>query len=166
MGYEWLDRDLEAAERGRTPWVVIEIHRPMYNSEQYEGDYTVAVNFQRLFEDLLVQHDVDLVLAGHYHSYLRSKRIYKNRANEDVGIYHFTVGSAGYSPDGAGLFRTDWVEFFDDDYGYGRISIANSTHMHWEFVRNKENHDEPMVVDHTWIIKRKRVSLRLESHLV
>merc|ERR1712113_566200 len=107
--YEWLDRDLEAAERGRTPWVVIEIHRPMYNSEQYEGDYTVAVNFQRLFEDLLVRYDVDLVLAGHYHSYLRSKRIYKDRADEEHGVYHFTIGSAGaYCCHGGRFYKKDW----------------------------------------------------------
>lgn len=154
--YEWLAKDLASVDRTRTPWVVVELHRPMYNSENYPSDYRVAKHFQSFFEDLLVQHDVDLVLAGHYHSYLRSKRIYKDKANVEAGIYHFTIGSAGYTPDGAGLYHKDWVDFFDDDYGYGRITIANSTAMHWEFIRNKEEHDKPTVVDETWIVKRPK----------
>merc|ERR1712228_543112 len=149
-----MGNDLAHVDRSRTPWLVVEIHRPMYNNEKYFGDYLVAENLQYLLEDLLVLHEVDLVLAGHYHSYLRSKRIYKDKANDDVGIYHFTIGSAGYSPDGAGLYEKDWVEYYDADYGYGRITIMNSTMMHWEFVRNNFSISAPIVVDEAWIVKR------------
>lgn len=152
--YTWLSRDLGKVDRSRTPWVVVELHRPMYNSEQYDDDLLVAQNLQRLLEDLLVQHDVDLVLAGHYHSYLRSSRIYKDKTDNERGIYHFTIGSAGAGPDKAGLYDKDWNVFFDEDHGYGRITIANSMAMHWEFVRVKENHSSPVVVDDFWITKR------------
>jgi hypothetical protein len=149
----WLAQDLAKVDRSRTPWLVVELHRPMYNNEDYTGDYNVAVGFQAEFEELLMQYDVDLVLAGHYHSYLRSKRIYKDKADEK-GIYHYTVGSAGASLDGASLIDKDWVEHFEDNYGFGRITIANSTAMHWEFIRNKENDDAGAVVDEAWILKK------------
>merc|ERR1711920_879685 len=105
----------------------------------YDSDYRVAVGLQGQLEELLVRYDVDLVLAGHYHSSLRSKRIYKDRADDAKGIYHFTIGSAGYPKDTVGLYDKDWVAFFDDDYGFGRITVKNSSAMHWEFIRNKDS---------------------------
>lgn len=147
--HAWLAKDLAGVDRMRTPWLVVELHRPMYNNEQYLADYNVAVGFQRQFEDLLIQYGVDLVLAGHYHSYLRSKRIYKDRADEERGVYHFTIGSAGGTHDGVGLYDKDWVEFFDTDYGFGRITIKNSSVMHWERIRN-----DAIVVDEAWITNK------------
>jgi len=152
----WLTQDLAKVDRTRTPWLVVELHRPMYNNENYSGDYNVAVAFQAAFEDVLVEYNVDLVLAGHYHSYLRSKRIYKDKADER-GIYHFTIGSAGFSLDGASLWKKDWVEHYEEHWGFGRITVANSTAMHFEFIRNKENNGKGAVVDETWIVKKSVV---------
>lgn len=157
--YKWLENDLASVDRSRTPWLVVEVHRPMYNNEMYASDYKVAENLQVLFEDLLVQYDVDLVLAGHYHSYLRSCRIYQDKCNDEKGIYHFTIGSAGGSADSVGLYNKDWDLHFEDEYGYGRITIANSSAMHWEFVRNKDDHIVPTVVDDVWILKRPEVRI-------
>merc|ERR1711957_1136018 len=155
--YAWLASDLAKVDRTRTPWVIVELHRPMYNNEKYSGDYSVAQGFQAQFEELLVQYDVDLVLAGHYHSYLRSKRIYKDKADPVKGIYHFTIGSAGCALDYVGLYDKDWVEVFEKDYGFGRITIANSTAMHWEYIRNKDSHTHSTVVDETWIVKKSSI---------
>ena len=47
----------------------VRFHRPMYTSENYVADYIVSLNMQRTFEDVLYTYKVDLVLAGHYHSY-------------------------------------------------------------------------------------------------
>lgn len=49
--------------------------RPMYCSENYPGDFSVAEGMQRSFEDLLYKYKVDLALYGHYHSYERSVRL-------------------------------------------------------------------------------------------
>jgi hypothetical protein len=81
---------------------------------------------------LLLAHRVDLVLAGHYHSYMRTTRIANDSAvhhqpvhhahtsrggsgadntnatnasnrSPPYGIYHFTIGSAGGQLDTAGM---------------------------------------------------------------
>merc|ERR1712232_1271382 len=127
----------------------------MGNNENYASDYGVGQGIQQEFEELLVQYDVDLVLAGHYHSYLRSKRIYKDKTDDEKGIYHFTIGSAGYTVDNAGLYDKDWNAFYSNDYGYGRITVANSSAMHWEYIRNKDNYEKMVVVDDVWVVKRK-----------
>ncbi|GMH91830.1 hypothetical protein TrST_g2655 [Triparma strigata] len=152
--YNFLEESLAAIDRSVTPWVIVELHRPMYNNEDYASDYEVSRNLQIEFEDLIVKYDVDIVLAGHYHSYLRSKRIYKDSANDEKGIYHFTIGSAGAALDGADLYPKDWVETYTLEFGIGKISVMNSTHMKWEFIENKENDDMGGVTDETWIVKR------------
>jgi hypothetical protein len=152
--YKFLADSLAKVDRTKTPWIIVEFHRPMYNNEQFESDYNVAVGMQREFEDLLVSYDVDLVVAGHYHSYVRTSRIYKDHKNEEKGIYHMTVGSAGASLDDAGLYPKDWVEYFSLQFGVSRVTVMNSTHMHWEFIENKDNDNTGAVMDETWIVKR------------
>eukprot|EP00518_Triparma_eleuthera_P007053 CAMPEP_0182477476 /NCGR_PEP_ID=MMETSP1319-20130603/30926_1 /TAXON_ID=172717 /ORGANISM="Bolidomonas pacifica, Strain RCC208" /LENGTH=151 /DNA_ID=CAMNT_0024678711 /DNA_START=16 /DNA_END=467 /DNA_ORIENTATION=- len=139
--YQFLESSLKSIDRAKTPGVIVEFHRPMYNNEDYASDYRVAENMQAEFEELLIAHDVDLVLAGHYHSYLRTSRIYKDKVDDDKGIYHFTVGSAGASLDGAELIPKDWVEMYSLEFGIGKITVMNSTHLFWEFIENKDNSD-------------------------
>lgn len=50
----------------------------MYNSERYPDDYAVCEGMQRAFEDLLLEYKVDVALYGHYHSYQRTCKVYKN----------------------------------------------------------------------------------------
>ena len=56
---------------------------PMYNSERYPDDYAVCEGMQRAFEDLLLEYKVDVALYGHYHSYQRTCKVYKNACVPD-----------------------------------------------------------------------------------
>jgi len=152
--YTFLEDALSRVDRSKQPWVIVEFHRPMYNNEKYASDYAVAKGMQAEFEELLVKYDVDLVLAGHYHSYLRTTRIYQDKVDDENGIYHFTIGSAGASLDIVDLYSKDWVENFTMEFGIGKITVANSTHMHWEYIENKEDDNHGKVTDEVWIIKR------------
>jgi len=67
--YEWLEADLSHVNRSRTPWLVVESHRPMYESEAFYDQAAVCVGIRYQIEDLLHKMGVDLFLAGHYHMY-------------------------------------------------------------------------------------------------
>jgi hypothetical protein len=58
--YQWLQKDLAAIDRTKTPWVIAMTHRPMYSSQvsSYQADIRAA------FEDLLLQYGVDVYLSG------------------------------------------------------------------------------------------------------
>ncbi len=58
----WLRRDLAAVDRSRTPWLIVGLHAPWYNSNtahQGEGE-----GMRHSMEALLYSYGVDLVFAG------------------------------------------------------------------------------------------------------
>lgn len=63
----WLEKDLAAVDRQKTPWVFAMTHRPMYSSEvsSYEKHVRSA------FEGLLIKYKADAYFAGHIHWYER-----------------------------------------------------------------------------------------------
>jgi len=146
--YTWLENDLRNLDRTVTPWVMIAGHRAMYCSEAYESDYVVSVNMQRLFEDLLYKYKVDLAFWAHYHSYERTCKVYKGKCAED-GITHIVVGSAGKNLDVDKWYPEEWSVVHKTDYGYGRVTIANSSALLYEWIQN----DKQEVMDHVWLTK-------------
>eukprot|EP00002_Diphylleia_rotans_P000513 TRINITY_DN1026_c0_g1_i1.p1 TRINITY_DN1026_c0_g1~~TRINITY_DN1026_c0_g1_i1.p1 ORF type:complete len:583 (-),score=112.84 TRINITY_DN1026_c0_g1_i1:288-2036(-) len=135
--YQWLESDLLAVNRSITPWVIVTGHRPMYNSEKYLDDFRVAENMQIALEDLFVNHGVDLLLYGHYHSYERTCRVYRNKC-DPKGLIHITVGSAGAGLDTAGYFNVEWSEYAAQEHGYSRLYVDNRL-LRMDFVRNRDN---------------------------
>ncbi|CAE7700528.1 PAP22, partial [Symbiodinium sp. KB8] len=61
--FNWLKKDLEAFNRKRTPWLVVMMHAPFYNSNLgHLGEATVMMGD---LEELFFKHGVNVVLAGH-----------------------------------------------------------------------------------------------------
>ncbi|KAB2631734.1 purple acid phosphatase 20 [Pyrus ussuriensis x Pyrus communis] len=56
---------------GRTPWIVVLIHAPWYNSNKAHQGESESVDMKEAMEDLLYQACVDVVYAGHVHAYER-----------------------------------------------------------------------------------------------
>jgi len=135
--YKWLENDLKKIDRKKTPWVIFGGHRAMYASQDEHGDYIVATNMQRLFENLLHTYKVDLALWAHYHSYERTCKVYKNKCSED-GITHIVIGTAGRNLDQEKFMHKDWSITRLKEYGYGRVTVFNHTAMQFEFVSNKD----------------------------
>ncbi|ETN17842.1 hypothetical protein PPTG_05529 [Phytophthora nicotianae INRA-310] len=162
--YNWLVNDLKSVDRSKTPWVFLYIHRPLYCSVAYSGDYYRSLLFRDELEQELADYHVDIVFAGHYHSYERTCPVFGDRCIESpsgkaMAPVHLMVGSGGYQVDDAGFYRSRWREQGFLDHGYGRVHIYNSTHLHFEFVSNAERRvkDEAWIVStHDWPSKRER----------
>ncbi|CAL4925991.1 unnamed protein product [Urochloa decumbens] len=90
--YAWLKADLAKVDRKRTPWLIVLLHAPWYNSNwahQGEGDSMMAA-----METLLYAAHVDMVVAGHVHAYERAERVYNGRL-DPCGAVHITIGDGG-----------------------------------------------------------------------
>ena len=149
--YQWLSQDLQNVKRNETPWVIVEIHRPLYNSfDVPDGQNEVAIAMREEFEQLLYDYSADLVFAGHYHSYLRTcSGLYQGKCRNG-GATYITVGTAGAQLTNETLYKQDWTEKSLVEWGYGRVTVYNSTALHFEFVADDE---EGTVKDDVWIMR-------------
>ena len=154
--YAWLQEDLQSVDRSRTPWLVVESHRPMYQAEALWGNNAVGIAMRLEFEDLLYDYDVDLFLAGHYHSYFRTcDGLYRSRCHSE-GPMHITVGTAGANLEMTGLYWNWWsARHISGVYGYGRITVVNATALHFEFVKAGDANDTSAgdTLDDVWVIR-------------
>jgi len=171
LQYEWLIADLKKATRpenlARRPWIVLMGHRPAYcntiDSEHCipEGNM-VRTGFPGVhaygFDDIMYQYGVDIAFWAHEHSYERTFPVYNMtvmngtaNAYEDPGAtVHIINGAAGnrekndlfYKPMAFSAFR-------NSDYGYGRMTVFNATHLYFEQVSAEKG----AVIDSVTLVK-------------
>ena len=136
--YLFLLNDLKNVNKKETPWIIVNIHRPLYESEEYSGDNEVSRHLVELLEPTLYKYGVDMVLAGHFHSYERTCAVYNYQCigRKNGGITHLTIGTGGIGLDNALYETVDWSVFRDEiDWGFGKFYV-NSTTLIAQFVAN------------------------------
>ncbi|CAL0309946.1 unnamed protein product [Lupinus luteus] len=69
--YKWLQGDLKKVNRKNTPWLVVLVHAPWYNSNTAHQGEKESVKMKANMEDLLYHARVDVIFAGHVHAYER-----------------------------------------------------------------------------------------------
>lgn len=150
--HKWLESDLKNVNRkAKTPWLVVESHRPMYHSEMVWEDNAVGLGMRSMFEPLLRTYRVDLFLAGHYKSYVRTcDGLYQSKCRNG-GPTHVTVGGPmGGAEYNGTMYEQNWTEAFATGWGYGRVTVANATALHWEYLDTTGK-----VRDEVWIARRR-----------
>ena len=109
---EWLRQRLR--ESG-TAWKIAYFHHPLYTS----GRYRAGARSARLaVEPILVEGDVDVVLAGHEHLY--------ERVQPQHGISYFTSGGAGSLRKGDLRPSTIKARGFDQDYHFMLMEVSGN----------------------------------------
>lgn len=68
--WHWLKEELRQVDREKTPWLIVLMHAPIYNSNM--AHYMEGEAMRSVFESWFVHYKVDLVFAGHVHAYERS----------------------------------------------------------------------------------------------
>ena len=114
----------------------------------FSDDYIISLGMKKAFDSLLYKYKVDLAFWAHYHSYERTCAVYNDRCTPGATV-HIVVGTAGKDVDIEDYFHVDWSLFHENDYGYGRLTQANRSALHWEWVENESG----VVKDHLWLIK-------------
>ncbi|PVD25438.1 hypothetical protein C0Q70_13094 [Pomacea canaliculata] len=151
--YDWLEADLQKANlpanRAARPWVISMGHKPMYCSNEDNGELCFnpqnpirngSAAFWPNLEDLFYKYGVDLQFYAHEHSYERLWPLYKSKVcngssdkpyvNPPAPV-HIIIGSAG-DREGQTKFQpkpSTWSAFRTDDYGFTVIEIISSTQL-------------------------------------
>jgi hypothetical protein len=70
--YKWLEQEFQKVDRSVTPWLVVSFHSPIYNTFKDHVNESEAIEMQQAMEPLFVHHNVNLVVSGHCHAYMRT----------------------------------------------------------------------------------------------
>uniref|UniRef100_A0A0C9QQA8 Purple acid phosphatase n=1 Tax=Wollemia nobilis TaxID=56998 RepID=A0A0C9QQA8_9CONI len=102
--YAYIEQDLKNVDRSKTPFVVVQGHRPMYTTNYELRDAPLREKMIEHLEPLLVEYKVNLVLWGHVHKYERFCPL-RNLSCGTTGMgadfpVHVVIGMAGqdYQP--------------------------------------------------------------------
>lgn len=68
--WRWLRDEFKRVDREVTPWLIVMMHVPMYNTNS--AHYMEGESMRSVFESWFVAAKVDLVFSGHVHAYERS----------------------------------------------------------------------------------------------
>ncbi|PON71527.1 Acid phosphatase [Parasponia andersonii] len=161
--YRWLEGELQRVDRSETPWLIVLLHSPWYNSNNYH--YMEGESMRVMFESWFVQSKVDVVFSGHVHSYERSERVSNVQYNITNGLsvpakdpsapIYITVGDGGNIEGLANNFtepQPSYSAFREASFGHAILDIRNRTHAHCTWHRNQDS--EPVAADSLWLYNR------------
>lgn len=147
--WHWLWDELQRVDREKTPWLIVLMHAPLYNSN--EAHYMEGESMRAVFESWFVRYKVDIVFAGHVHAYERSYRISNINYNVTSGPcypvpdksapVYITVGDGGNQEGLASRFseiQPDYSAFREASYGHSTLELINRTHSFYRWNRNDD----------------------------
>ncbi|KAM7470811.1 hypothetical protein LguiA_008994 [Lonicera macranthoides] len=159
----WLETELPKVNRSETPWLIVLVHSPWYNSYNYH--YMEGETMRVMFEPLFVQYKVDVVFAGHVHAYERSERVSNIAYNIVNGIctpvsdqsapVYITIGDGG-NIEGLATNMTEpqpkYSAFREASFGHALFEIKNRTHAYYNWHRNQDGY--AVQADSLWFFNR------------
>ncbi|KAF6158100.1 hypothetical protein GIB67_014894 [Kingdonia uniflora] len=147
--WRWLRAELARVDREKTPWLIVLMHVPIYNSNV--AHFMEGESMRSVYERWFVHYKVDLIFAGHVHAYERSYRISNIHYNVSSGDpypvpdksapVYITVGDGGNQEGLAGRYRDpqpDYSAFREASYGHSTLEIMNRTHATYHWNRNDD----------------------------
>ncbi|KAJ8423123.1 hypothetical protein Cgig2_027337 [Carnegiea gigantea] len=126
--YKWLEDELPKVDRTETPWLIVLLHSPWYNSYNYH--YMEGETMRVMYEPWFVQYKVDVVFAGHVHAYERS----------GPRLLVMTEPQPDYSA------------FREASFGHAIFDIKNRTHAYYSWHRNQDGY--AVNADSMWFFNR------------
>ncbi|KAJ7569037.1 hypothetical protein O6H91_01G058800 [Diphasiastrum complanatum] len=159
----WLQAELAKVDRTVTPWLIVLMHCPLYNSNTYH--YMEGETFRVEFESWFVNAKVDIIFAGHVHAYERTHRISNVMYNiinkdctpvpDDSAPVYITIGDGGNIEGIAGVFtepQPEYSAYREASFGHAILEIKNRTHAYYYWHRNQDG--KPAVGDSYWLLNR------------
>ncbi|XP_008236959.1 PREDICTED: purple acid phosphatase-like [Prunus mume] len=161
--YFWLEQELRKVNRSETPWLIVLMHAPWYNSYNYH--YMEGETMRVMYEPWFVKYKVDVVFAGHVHAYERSERMSNVAYNIVNGIcipvkdqsapVYITIGDGG-NLEGLATNMTEpqpaYSAYREASFGHATFDIKNRTHAYYGWHRNQDGY--AVTADSMWFLNR------------
>ena len=88
---KWLKNDMDSTDKD---WKICFMHKSPYTLGK-DGKWPDALYLGKSLTHVFDMCDVDLVMSGHDHMYLRTKPLTNNRIDEENGVTYVLSGTAG-----------------------------------------------------------------------
>ncbi len=129
--YQWLENDLQLvnSDRAKHPWIVVQIHAPLYSSSHHGSNLKIRTYLEPLFD----KYDVDIVFTGHDHSYERTFPT-KNgipTANKTVYVLAGTGGRHLYKFDDE---QPSWSAKRIVSHGFTKMQVVGNQSILLQFI--------------------------------
>ncbi|GAY52912.1 hypothetical protein CUMW_145570 [Citrus unshiu] len=161
--YKWLEEELPKVNRSETPWLIVLMHAPWYNSYNYH--YMEGETMRVMYEPWFVKYKVDVVFAGHVHAYERSERVSNIAYNVVNGLcspvkdlsapVYITIGDGG-NLEGLVTNMTEpqpaYSAYREASFGHAIFEIKNRTHAYYSWNRNQDGY--AVEADSMWFLNR------------
>ncbi|KAK9269977.1 hypothetical protein L1049_025550 [Liquidambar formosana] len=161
--YKWFEYELPKVNRTETPWLIVLMHSPLYNS--YVHHYMEGETMRVMYEPWFVEYKVDVIFAGHVHAYERSERVSNIAYNITNGLcdpisdqsapVYITIGDGG-NQEGLATNMTDpqpsYSAYREASFGHGIFDIKNRTHAYFGWHRNQDGY--AVEADSAWLYNR------------
>ncbi|XP_038990476.1 purple acid phosphatase 2-like isoform X1 [Phoenix dactylifera] len=148
---KWLKAELPKVNRSETPWLMVLMHAPWYNSYNYH--YMEGETMRVVYEQWFVKYKVDAVFAGHVHAYERSYRISNIAYNivngkctpvpDQSAPVYITIGDGG-NCEGLATNMSEpqpsYSAYREASFGHAIFDIKNRTHAYYTWHRNQDGH--------------------------
>lgn len=180
--YAWLETDLAAVNRTKTPWVVAHGHRPLYCSCDGDCDTIATLNrmgfkqpdgsFKYGLEELFYRHGVDMYMAGHEHNYERMfdvspkwnpmmpwlSGITTESTIDPPATTYIVTGSAGNVEDHEAFTRPAPRRSAKrlNTYGWSKMTVYNASHIYWQQFQTDSGQPPStwgQVMEATWLVQ-------------
>lgn len=158
--WAWLQDELKRVNRKVTPWLIVLMHAPLYNSNT--AHYMEGEGMRAVLETSFLKYKVDIVFAGHVHAYERSHRVSNVASNilngaripvqDKSAPVYITVGDGGNIEGLAGIYtepQPDYSAFREASFGHARLEIKNCSHAYFLWHRNDDG--EESIADAYWL---------------
>lgn len=122
---EWLENDMKSTDKD---WKVVLMHKSPYSLGK-DAKWPDALYLQKALTRVVDECDVDLVLSGHDHQYLRTKPLTGNKVDEENGATYILSGTAGAKRYEIRTFLAD--NFLDTDF-IDALTIQRSGGNYWD----------------------------------
>ncbi|MBE6131403.1 MAG: hypothetical protein E7183_06740 [Erysipelotrichaceae bacterium] len=118
---EWVKNVIET---NPSQWIIVGTHANAITGGSYQSDSKWMMNnFGKLFEE----YQVDLVIGGHEHLYIRKDTLYNNEKNADLGVTYYVSPATQHKQYGISEdYKDDVDDYENTNYKINTISVTNS----------------------------------------
>lgn len=122
--YEQKEWFKSVMENNTAQWIIVGTHANAITGGSYQSDSKwMANNWGPLFEE----YQVDLVIGGHEHLFIRKNNMYKSEKNEDLGVTYYVSPATQHKLYGIQEKYKDQVDEYDNiNYKINAISVTDS----------------------------------------